>query len=26
MAWLIGGGIALIGIVASVLWALSDDD
>ncbi|MEJ6506971.1 MAG: DUF3618 domain-containing protein [Microbacteriaceae bacterium] len=26
MAWLIGGAIALIGIVASVLWALSDDD
>lgn len=26
VAWLIGGGIALVGIVASVLWALSDDD
>jgi len=24
--WLIGGGIALLGAVAAVLWALLDDD
>ena len=26
MAWLVGGAIAVVGVVASVLWALSDDD
>ena len=26
LAWLVGGAIAVVGLVASVLWALSDDD
>jgi len=26
MAWLVGGAIAVVGVVASVLWAFSDDD
>ncbi|MBT4908782.1 MAG: DUF3618 domain-containing protein [Microbacteriaceae bacterium] len=26
VAWLVGGAIAVVGVVASVLWALSDDD
>jgi len=26
VAWLVGGAIAAVGVVASVLWALSDDD
>ena len=26
VAWLVGGAIAVVGAVASVLWALSDDD
>ena len=26
VAWLVGGAIAVVAVVASVLWALSDDD
>ena len=26
VAWLVGGAIAVVGVVASVLWAFSDDD
>jgi isocitrate dehydrogenase kinase/phosphatase len=26
VAWLVGGAIAVVGVVASVLWALSEDD
>ena len=26
VAWLVGGAIAVVGVVASVLWAFSEDD